>query len=94
MDIQFNHYRNLERACGPFQTAKELIRLRISAVEADAMHAAGSISGDTWAWLSLAHHWCAPRLSSERQDRAYARIGADGVARRIARMRRLFGVEG
>jgi len=86
------HYRKIERACGAFQTARELVRAGVTMADADAMYRHGRISGDVQAWLTLANHWCAVRLSSERQDRAYARIGADGVARRIARVRRMFGL--
>jgi hypothetical protein len=84
------HYRTLARAIGPLATARELVRIRVTPIEADGMVRDGRIDIDTHRWLRFAFEWCAPRLSSDRQDRAYTRIGRDGLARRIARCRRIF----
>lgn len=85
-------YRTLARACGPFQTAKELVRIGVTPDEADRMVREGRIDTDTHRWLRLANEWCAFRYSSDWQERAYARLGSEVFNRRIARMRRLFGL--
>lgn len=49
----------------------------------------GWISECEWRWYCFFWDWCTPRFASPKQDRAYAKLGMDGLARRRARVEAL-----
>lgn len=57
--------------------------------EAEQAYRAGRISERDWRACQLAREWSAPLFSSARQDRAFARLGAEAYRRRFERAKRL-----